>query len=99
MIVRFSDDFTKYTNGLSEVPVECEVLGEGLSKVFEMFPQLYVHLMDNQGEMSQKSAIIQDGVYVDTLKAIFKETAPTTELIIGKLIPSVPMEITDSSDL
>lgn len=64
MIIRFSDDFTKYTNGLSEISVECEKLGEGLLYTFELFPQLYVHLMDNQCAVATKSSFQFNGDHI-----------------------------------
>jgi hypothetical protein len=59
MIVNFSPDLQKYTNGMATITVEGSTFAEGLRRVFNLFPQFYVYL--SEVEAGKRTLFSVDG--------------------------------------
>lgn len=88
MLVQFSDNFTKYTNDLPEIEVDCTTIGRGMVKLFDLFPQLYVYFMDNEGEVIQRTAMVLDGEFITDAEIVHRIATETTVLEIHRIVPS-----------
>lgn len=64
MIIRFSKEFRKYTNGFEEFVSEETTLGEGFKDACNTYPQLLIHLEENDREACKHSAFKLNGEYV-----------------------------------
>ena len=88
MIIRFSAEFTPYTNGLPEIDVPCSKLGEGLLKMFELFPQLYVRLMADKCDIAQKSVFQFNDEYIWEMEENLREVTDTDVLLLSMDLPT-----------
>ena len=88
MRIKFSLDYLKYTNGLTEVEVPGRTVGECVDNLLARFPQLYIHWMDNQAEEGKKSAFYLNGSFIWESTAVKVGVTETDVLEVTKSIPS-----------
>lgn len=100
MLIRVDEKFRPFMNGLPEIEINCATVAEGIRKWLNRFPQLHVHLLDNQGKVALDSYFLLDGVHTyrlddahvavqeDTLLEL-KGDLPAGESAVIRIIVSV----------
>lgn len=87
MIVRFSEHFYGLLDGRSQVEVSGDTLGEGLAELLTRYPQLYIHLLDHNGEEANKTSLKVAGEYVWEQECLSRAVDSTTVVEFGRDIP------------
>ena len=88
MIIKFSTEYIKYTNGLIEIEVEGKTLGECVENMLCKFPQLYIHWMDNQAEEGKKSSFYFNDEFIWESSEAKRVVTKDDILFVSKSIPS-----------
>lgn len=69
MRIKLDDHYKKFTNDFAEHEVDGVTVHECMSELCNRYPQLLVHLQDNQGEICKRSGLKLNGEYlVDATK-------------------------------
>lgn len=64
MLIKLDEHYRKFTNDFVEHEVEGATVQECMSELCNHYPQLLVHLQDNQGEICKRSGIKLNGEYL-----------------------------------
>jgi hypothetical protein len=93
MIVNFSPDLQKYTNGMATITVEGSTFAEGLRRVFNLFPQFYVYL--SEVEAGKRTLFSVDGEPILDREDVERKIAEDSVVAIESIVPcgEVPLVI------
>jgi hypothetical protein len=87
MKLTFSNEFISRINMQNELYSDRTVLGDCLLEVMNDYPQLYIFLLDNQGEESMKSVMTLNGEYITSEMDINRPVGPDDVLHLSQDIP------------
>jgi predicted phage tail protein len=88
MLIKLDDHYKKYTNGFAEHQVEGKTVSECMSDLCNRYPQLLVHLQDNDLEMCKKSGTKLNGEFLCDEKAPDIEVTSEDTLELTLDLPS-----------
>lgn len=104
MIIKFAPEFIKYTSFKDTIEIQGSNVGSVLEKLLNDYPQLYVFLVDKNGEESSKTSFKLNGKYIfdpsslyiqvgleDVLE--FGRDVPTGENAVGRIIAGVLLAV------
>jgi predicted phage tail protein len=87
MIIKFGVEFQSYTNFLPQVHVEGLTVGDCLEKLFDRFPQLYVHLLKDDYRGAKATGIRLNGEYIWEATALHTAVGAEDELELTRDVP------------
>lgn len=87
MLIKLDEHYRKFTNDFDEHEVEGAAVHECMSELCNRYPQLLVHLQDNQGEICQRSGLKLNGEYLVEQTAKDTPVCPADTLELTTDIP------------
>lgn len=88
MLIRLDEHYRKFTNDFAEHEVEGATVQECMSELCNRYPQLLVHLQDNQGEICKRSGLKLNGEYLVEQSAKDAQVCSTDTLELTTEIPT-----------
>lgn len=76
MLVRLPEELSKYTEGFTEVTVKGSTPKTALTVLFNTYPNLYMHLMGEEGNAQKYGVVLDDEFFLDASNTL----EPFTEL-------------------